>query len=188
MKYSNPDIDSSYRVNNLGETLYNYVLTHKPKIIIEFGTLNGYSAVAMAMALHELNQGGKVVCYDLWDKYPFKHSTITQTKTNIDRYDLSNYVELKDQDFNSWIIEDFDMIHIDISNDGEKIMNALHKLRLQLISGKHILIEGGSKERDMVHWMVEHKKTPISSIKPYIDYTVIDARFPSISVITNFKK
>lgn len=40
--YVQPDIKSSYEQNALGKTLYDLVLSHKPKKIIDFGTLGGY--------------------------------------------------------------------------------------------------------------------------------------------------
>ena len=76
--YTNPEIESSYRENNIGETLYNKVLELKPNKIVEFGCLYGYSTVAMALALKELGQG-KIYCYDLFEEYEYKHSTIQQT-------------------------------------------------------------------------------------------------------------
>ena len=55
MAYYNYQIPSSYYKNNIGKTLYNTVLTMNPQIIIEFGTLHGYSAIAMAQALRDVS-------------------------------------------------------------------------------------------------------------------------------------
>lgn len=181
MKYINPDIESSYKENDIGSTLYEYVLTHKPKIIIEFGTLYGYSAAAMAMALDELNNGGKIICYDLWEKYPYKHSVISQTKQNLEKYNLSKYVEFKELNFKDWIPENFDLLHLDISNDGTSILDLSIKCHNELKSGKHILFEGGSVERDNVEWMLKYNKQPINSVKPFVQYEVLSPKFPSIS-------
>ena len=94
MNYKNPNVESSYNENNIGQTLYDLVLELKPKKIIEFGTLNGYSAISMAMALHEIGEGGKIICYDLWDSYPYKHSTIEKTKSFINELSLLDFIEL----------------------------------------------------------------------------------------------
>ena len=91
MKYSNPKVPSSYRENNLGKTLYNYVLDHKPKLIIEFGSLHGYSAIAMGMALHELGEG-KLISYDLWDQYKWKHGNKTLAEEIIKGYKLDPFI------------------------------------------------------------------------------------------------
>lgn len=175
--YVNPEIESSYRENNIGETLYNKVLELKPNIIIEFGCLYGYSTVAMAMALKQLRQG-KIKCYDLWENYQYKHSTIQQTIKNIQKYNLEEYVEFHQMDYNEWLKnpEQFDLLHLDISNDGdiiEKTYSILH--------GNNILFEGGSEERDQVQWMVNYNKTPINSIKHKVPYVVINDKFPSLS-------
>jgi len=181
MEYVNPDIKSSYKKNNLGKVLYDYVLQNQPKTIIEFGTLYGYSAACMAMALDELKNGGKIICYDLWDKYPYKHSVIEKTKQNLEKYNVSQYVEFKELDFNEWIPDDFDLLHVDISNDGNIIVDLRTKCFNLLNQGKHILFEGGSIERDNVEWMIKYNKQSINSIKPLVNYTIIADKFPSIS-------
>jgi len=93
MKYTNPKIESSYRKNDLGKTLYDLVLKYKPKRIIEHGVLSGYSTVAMAMALDEIGEG-HIYAFDLFGNYEFKSSTIEETQKNIDRYGVSKYVSL----------------------------------------------------------------------------------------------
>jgi predicted O-methyltransferase YrrM len=185
MKYVNPNIESSYRENNLGKVLYDYVIATQPKLIIEFGTLYGYSAACMAMALDELNNGGKIICYDLWEKYPYKHSVIDKTKQNLEKYNVSNYVEFKELDFKDWIPQDFDLLHLDISNDANTIADLRTKCCTQLTQGKHILFEGGSIERDSVEWMRKYNKQPINSIRPFIQYEIIADKFPSISKLTH---
>jgi predicted O-methyltransferase YrrM len=181
MIYVNPNIESSYKENNLGKVLYDYVIATQPKLIIEFGTLYGYSATCMAMALDELNNGGKIICYDLWEKYPYKHSVIEKTKQNLEKYNVSQYVEFKELDFKEWIPENFDLLHVDISNDGNTLMELSIKCLNQLKQGKHILFEGGSVERDNVEWMKKYNKQSINSIKSFIQYEVISDNFPSIS-------
>ena len=181
MEYNNPNIESSYRENDLGKVLYDYILQTQPKIIIEFGTLYGYSAACMAMALDELNNGGKIICYDLWEKYPYKHSIIEKTKQNLEKYNVSQYVEFRELNFKEWIPEDFDLLHVDISNDGNTILELGVKCLSQIKQGKHVLFEGGSVERDNVEWMIKYNKQPINSIKSVINYTIVDEKFPSIS-------
>ena len=181
MEYTNPDIESSYKENNLGKVLYDYVLQLQPKIIIEFGTLNGYSATAMAMALDELDNGGKIICYDLWEKYPYKHSAMNATKHNLEKYNVAQYVEFKELNFSDWVPGEFDLLHVDISNDGNTITELAIKCLSQLKHGKHILFEGGSIERDNVEWMTKYNKQPINSIKSIAQYELISDKFPSIS-------
>jgi predicted O-methyltransferase YrrM len=183
MKYSNPEIESSYYPNNIGETLYKLVLEVQPKVIVEFGSLNGYSAVCMAMALHELGNGGKVQCYDLWTKYPYRNSSIENTKNNISKYGLLDYVEFYEEDFNTWNTQHFDLLHVDISNDGETLLNINKRFYNQLTKGKTIIFEGGSHERDNVKWMHEYGKVPMNSVKSVVNYEVLNENFPSVSLI-----
>ena len=177
--YINPEIESSYYKNNIGETLYNKVLELKPYKIIEFGCLYGYSTVSMAMALKELGRG-KIYCYDIWEEYKYKHSTFNQTHSNLLKYNVEEYVELIKKDYHEWVLnpEPFDLMHIDISNNGdiiEKLYNALPK-------GSTVMFEGGSEERDNVEWMRLYQFKPITSLKSYLPYQILNPKFPSLSI------
>jgi len=182
MIYNNPEIESSYRENNIGETLYNKVLELKPNKVIEFGCLYGYSTVAIGMALKQLGQG-QLICYDLWEDYKYKHSTINQTIQNVDKYEISQYVKFIKMDFNDWIInpEPFDLMHLDISNTGDIILNAYKSLP----EGSIVMFEGGSEERDNIEWMNKYNATPINSVKNITNYQILNNNFPSLSI---FKK
>ena len=177
MKYTNPPVPSSYRMNDLGETLYNIVLNLKPKRIVEFGTLHGYSAIAMGMALHELGEG-EVVTHDIFNAYAFKHGSKENIIEAIKDLGLEKFVRVEEGDFNGWDGKDFDLAHIDISNTGE----TLRKLK-QKVAGSDgvVLFEGGSKQRDQVQWMTKYNKQPMQSCG--IMYEVVDDRFPSLSIL-----
>ena len=84
--YVEPKIKSSYYVNNkgsklgepyfkpnIGKTIYDYVIETKPKVIVEFGVLFGFSTVCMSQALRDLNNGGKIYAFDLWEKSKYNH-------------------------------------------------------------------------------------------------------------------
>jgi predicted O-methyltransferase YrrM len=182
--YINPEIESSYQPNNLGESLYNTVLELQPNKIVEFGCLYGYSTVAMALALKELGRG-LLYCYDLWDEYPYKHSTLDITKENIKKYGVENYVVFGKKDYFQWLqnSEQFDLMHLDISNTGDVISKTYDALYPQLSSGSTILFEGGSVERDNIEWMKKYKATSMNSVKTKTNYEVINPKFPSISKI-----
>jgi predicted O-methyltransferase YrrM len=180
MKYIKIDIESSYQVNDLGKTLYDLVLRIKPKKIIEFGTLHGYSAVAMSMALDEL-QSGHLTSYDLWDKYPYKHGKMEEVLNQLKRYKVDKYVTLADADLKVWLDnpEPFDLMHVDVSNNGETIDLLYEKLKNNIKNDSLVIFEGGSKERDDVEWVKKYNKKPIA--KSFAPYEIIDDRFPSIS-------
>jgi len=186
MSYINPKIESSYYDNDLGKTIYEWVLEVKPKVVVEFGCLYGYSTVAIGMALKELGQG-KLKCYDLWENYQYKHSTIQQTIENVKLYGVEDYIEFIQMDYYDWLSnpEDFDLMHLDISNTGDTILQTYNALKNKIKNGSVILFEGGSEERDNVEWMVKYKATPINSVKSQTNYQVTNPSFPSISVIKN---
>ena len=51
--YKEPKVYSSYRKNNIGQTLYDIVIKLRPKNIIEIGTYTGYSALCLAEGVKE---------------------------------------------------------------------------------------------------------------------------------------
>ena len=178
MAYFNYNIPSSYQKNNIGKTLYNTVLTMNPSIIIEFGTLHGYSAVAMAQALRDLDSDAVIMCHDLWQKYPYKHTSMEKTQDTIDTLGLTKYIELVELDFYNWTPYPFDLMHFDISNHAGhlKYLNSLKEYHF--LNGT-ILFEGGSKERDKVEWMKDFQ--PINSSG--INFITINEDFPSLSLL-----
>ena len=186
MSYTNPKIESSYYKNNIGETIYETIIKKQPKKVIEFGCLYGYSTVAIAMALRKLG-GGKLKCYDLWENYKYKHSTIKKTIQNIQSYGLNDYVDFVEMDYFDWLAnpEDFDIMHLDISNTGDIILKTFHSLNEKIKNGSIVLFEGGSEERDNVEWMIKYDSIPINSVKKETNYKVINSNFPSLSIIQN---
>jgi predicted O-methyltransferase YrrM len=171
MKYENPDIESSLREHDLGRVLYDFVLREKPHTILEFGTLHGYSAICMAMALHRLGRG-KVISYDLYDKYPHKHGELAANKITAELYGLGEYVEFREGDLFSIPLGHYDMVFLDVSNDGDIIKKARERFT------KTLLFEGGTKERDGIEWMQKYGRTPIQGSIPY---KILSDKFPSIS-------
>ena len=178
------NIESSYRPNEIGRTLYELVLDVRPETIVEFGVLNGYSSICMAMALKELGRG-KVIAYDLWDDYEYNHGNQETVMENLEMYGVEEYVELRHGEFDGWLKNPipFDLIHIDISNDGNTILAAYEALKESIEAGSVMAFEGGTEERDGIEWMIRFGKVPICSVKDRVDYAVLDAAFPSLSVI-----
>lgn len=185
MHYTNPtEIKSSYSPNDIGRTFYDLVLKHKPKKIVEIGVLYGYSTVAMAMALDEIGEG-HIYAYDLFEEYQFKHSTMEETQSNIDRYGLSTFVTLSKKDFKEWLKEpeDFDLLHVDVSNHGDTIEALYAAVKDRIDKGAIVLFEGGaSGERNEIPWMVKYDFPKITDTD--VPYEVINEEFPSLSMIT----
>ena len=172
-------IYSSYVSNNIGETIYNTVINLKPMKIIDFGLLYGYSTICLAQAVRD-NGFGEIIGYDLFEDYQYKNSNKSIVEYNLQYYNLNSYVTLIKKDFYKWIDEgeDFDLIHLDISNNGE-IINKIHD---KFPNGK-IIFEGGTKERDGVEWMEKHFSSPITHTQQKIQYNILNDQFPGISGI-----
>lgn len=184
MSYKNPNVKSSYKENDLGRSLYDAVILHKPKKIIEFGSLEGYSAIAMAMALKDLGEG-RVYANDLWEMYPYTHSTKDVCLKNIKNHDVEDFIELGNTDFFKWLKNpgSFDMLHIDISNDASIMLQVREALHEKIQNGAVVIFEGGTIERDNVGWMLEYKKMPMHENIENIGYKILNSRFPSMSIM-----
>lgn len=178
-------IHSSYAINGLGRSLYNIVLKIQPLESVEFGSLHGYSAICIGLALKTLGRG-RLTCYDLWDKYEFKHGHIDDVKCLIKKYDLEDFIDLKFGNLlnDNWEKLDFDFCHIDISNDGDKILKISSLFSKKIKKGVPILFEGGTLERDQVDWMKKYNKVPITSLKTQISYEVLVNKFPGLSIFS----
>jgi len=180
------DVSSSYADNGIGKVLYEYVIDKKPNIVIELGTLHGYSAICIGLALRD-NGFGSLTCYDLWEDYEFTNTSMDNTKSVIDKFNLSDLVELKKQDAIEWCKnpEDFDLMHVDISNDGDKIEKIVELLTANINNGSHILFEGGTEERDKDSWIEKYGFKPITSVRDKIKYEIIVSEWPGLSLVTS---
>lgn len=174
--YKQPNVKSSYNKGyDLGKVIYDYTMKVKPAIVAEIGTYRGYSSICIAQALRDLGGERKLYCYDLWQKSPHAHCHVDEFKANIKLHGVEIFVSSSIKSFEQIIenLNGIDMLHIDISNDGD-IIKKVYDLRIC----DNILFEGGSKERDEISWMNGHR--PIIGS---CSYTILDNHFPSISVI-----
>lgn len=175
--YIEPRVKSSYREYKLGEILYAVVRDLKPKVIVEFGLLEGYSTIAMGRAL-KANGFGKIKAYDLFEKYPYKHAVKKKLMSTLGLYGVRDIVDVENKDFFDWIRrpEPCDLVHIDISNNGDIIRLACEELSCA------ILFEGGTEERDNIEWMKKYNKTPIFPMKDELGYDILSSHFPGLSM------
>lgn len=178
------EVDSSYRKNDLGITLRRIVRMYQPEKIVEFGVYHGYSTIHMAQGLQTYNHG-HIDAYDLWDLYKYNHTTMDIAQQNINAHGVSDLVTLRQANYYEWLENptEFDMLHIDISNNGDIIEQTLTKLAPQISEGSIIVFEGGTVERDNVEWMLEFNKRPINPLQKKFSFEIIDVRFPSISIM-----
>ncbi len=175
-------IQSSYSQNNFESVFKNICLNVKPISVLEIGILDGYSLNSF---VKHTSQETKIVAIDLFEEYEFKNSNYKLIKETFSKY---KNVEISYGNFYEYHkkCNIFDIIHIDISNDGDvyrfSIENYLPK------ANKLLILEGGSLERDNVDWMKRYKKPKINKFLNEIKYEyrfeVIDL-FPSLTIFYN---
>lgn len=177
------NLKSSYARNNLGLILTELVIEYKPRKIVEFGVLHAYSTIHMALGLQELGRGHIIAC-DLWHHYDYNHIMMDVAQSNIDTMKLADHITLWQGDYHTWLQNPckFDMLHVDISNDGAIIEKTLTTLAPHMENGSIVVFEGGSKERDKVEWMKSSGKRPINPLQEKFGFEILDERFPSISI------
>lgn len=158
--FVNPNVESSYMKMQAGRHLYEAILKTQAKKIIDFGVLNGYSTICMAQAAKKT--GGLVFAYDLFEDYEHNNSNKNILLENLKKYNVENLVKIKKVSFYEWIKnpEEFDVLHVDVSNTGETIELLWEKFKT--LKNSKVFFEGGSHERDNQDWMVKYKKLPFN--------------------------
>lgn len=155
----------------------------KPKLIVEFGLLNGDSLQTLA----ESNLKSKVYSYDIFDE--FKGNRANKTKI-IKKFKKFNNVKIQYGNYFNKNLNfkdnKIDLLHIDIANDADVyeffIQNYFRKLSKKGIA----ILEGGSKKRDKVGWMKKYKKKKINNYlnnlneRKYKFFTI--GELPSITI------
>jgi len=175
---------SSYSTNNFNNVLRSLIFTNKPSRIVEFGILNGYS-------LNELIKSSssdcKIDAYDLFDEF---NGNGADYEIILKKYKDSENVNIKKGDFYK-CVEDFkddsiDILHIDIANDGNVYKYTIENYFSKIKKGGFLILEGGSKERDNVEWMIKYNKLPINPVveelKLKYDVCLFEL-YPSMTVI-----
>lgn len=182
--FAPPPVASTHAENNLGEVLYQAVLKRLPHSVVEFGVLHGYSTLSIAQALRDAGRG-HLVSYDLWEDYPYNHGDQKEVQAQLRQLNLESYVSLRKRSFFDWIREpeDFDLMYLDISNDGRIVRTAVAGLATQIANGSVLIFEGGSEERDAVWWMKKFNREPMAPLRSMLGSKLLDSRFPSLSVV-----
>jgi predicted O-methyltransferase YrrM len=194
------NIRSSYAKNNFGGILRALILGHRPKNVVEFGVLDGYSTfhIAHALRFNDLCYFESTFkAYDIWDNYEYKHGKYEEVKKMINRQKLEKFVTLCYGNFyttwRDYNDESIDFLHVDISNDGGVLENCLYRWGPKISCGGVIAFEGGSVERDNVQWMRRYNKKPIHPVivdimtekeYPYKNWIAqIYSKFPSMTLL-----
>lgn len=174
---------SSYEKNNFSYQFKKIIKKVKPTFIIEFGIGNGYSLNSL---VKYSSNDCEVYAFDLFDDYQYNRP---DEKKIMEKFSDGRVLVAKG-DFYKMPddIEDnsVDIIHVDISNDGDVFQFAVENYISKLTDNGVLVLEGGSMERDKVEWMVKYNKRKIFpyllSIMDKFSVKIINC-FPSMTII-----
>jgi predicted O-methyltransferase YrrM len=162
---------------------------HKPKVIVEFGILEGFSLMNMVVAGNNLPKEPNITAYDIFEKFNGNHAK----PEIIEKFKNYQNVSIKEGDFFKIYKEipnnSIDIIHIDIENTGDVYKFAVENYLNKLTLGGFMILEGGSVERDSIDWMSKYEKSKIRDFLEHhhtynFEYITISI-FPSITIIKN---
>ena len=186
---------SSYAQNNFAEVFKAIVSAFQPKRCVEIGTLEGYSAIAIGQGLKEnfekSGSEGHLDAHDLFEEYKYRNASIATAQKNIDDAGVGRFVTLHQQHADTVAQEygdgSIDLLHIDISNDGNTIRWAMEAFDRKMVYGGIILFEGGTDERDQVEWMLKYTRAPIKKeleTNPIIAEKYVFATYTKFPAVT----
>ena len=178
-------MESSYKKNSFDKIFKSICSTYTPSSILEIGILDGYSLNSF---LKYSSSDTKIKAIDLFEEYEYKSATFSKINDQFLGY---KNLSIEYGDFYKYYLnkKKFDIIHIDISNDGEIYKFALENY--YPLTNKLLILEGGSRERDKVDWMVNYEKVKINSFLETInnkyDFETIE-KFPSVTIFYKTKR
>lgn len=122
--------------------LYDEVLKHKPKVCYELGSSWGFTTCAIAKALNDIGEGGKLYSFE------FDFNRVAECRYNLSQLNLGSVcsVETKDVFDESFLGFTCDFLYIDIHNNGDKVQSVIDKID----DVDLIYFEGGSSVRNRV--------------------------------------
>lgn len=172
---------SSYLKNNYGMIFDAISFIVDPKIIVEFGILDGYSLEKFAMNC----PNSSIFAYDLFEDFPFNHANLEKMQ---EKFSVYPNVKINKADFyvahELFDNDSIDLLHIDIANDGKTFEHAIEFWTPKV--KKIIILEGGSLERDNVYWMKQYQKPKIGPViekfkKSYKIHVIEE--YPSVTIL-----
>ena len=150
------ELESSYKNNLSYEQVFQSIISViNPDNIVEFGILNGFSLLSMVKIA---DISCKIQAYDIFEKFNGNYANKNKLEKTFKNY--SN-VSINYGDFYEiyqTLASNLDIIHIDIANDGHTYVFAIEHYLSLLKKGGVLLLEGGSHDRDNIHWMIKYNK------------------------------
>lgn len=178
---------SSYAENNFGSLFTSLATLTKARLIVELGVLDGYSLLSFARGIQD---GGKIIGIDLFEDYEFKHGMMDDVLDKTYNEYLQKKVELQRgnafERFRDFENESIDILHVDISNDGDVLSDIFELWTSKIKKDGLIIFEGGSEQRDEIEWMKKYNKIPVADFKKNLinrgfEFVTL-APFPSITI------
>jgi predicted O-methyltransferase YrrM len=177
-------MNSSYNNTLDYGDLIKYILFSKqPKKIVEFGILDGYSLKIFT----ENTTDCEIKAFDIFDEF---NGNSANKSIIIDKFKEYKNITIEYGNFynkiNDFNDNDLDIIHIDIANNGDVYKFAIDNYMSKIKKGGIMILEGGSKERDNIEWMIKYNKPKIKQYLKTIKYeTITIGKIPSITIIKN---
>jgi predicted O-methyltransferase YrrM len=184
---------SSYIDNNYKDIFNSLIKITQPDVCVELGVLDGFSTVAIGESLKTMGSG-HLFSYDLFEDYDYKSQNYTKVLKTINDEKLGEWITLRKKNvFDAtydFKLNTIGFLHVDISNDGQKISKIIEKWNDKIIDGGVLIFEGGSPLRDNIAWMRKYKKDEIYTeirknriLQENYTYTIIH-QYPSIVICT----
>ncbi len=179
------EIRSSYKESDYSKVFKSLTFSLQPKLIVEFGILDGYSLQAF---LDSRPDGCRVEAYDLFDEFPYNAADFEHIGQKFAKYD--DFRLEKGNFFGSEALygdNSIDILHVDIANNGDVYEYFFEKYLPKVAKTGICLLEGGSEERDLVDWMVKYEKPKITPVlqkyRNQYNILVLDD-FPSLTIVS----
>ena len=140
-------MNSSYKSKiDFGDIISTITFLRKPKKIVEFGILEGFSLMRFVEKFN-----GNHAVKDKLDNI-FNH----YTNVNIQEGDFY-------EGFKNYSDKSIDILHIDIANNGDIYQFVFDHYIQKIADNGIILMEGGSYKRDNIEWMIKYNKPKIKT-------------------------
>ena len=163
---------------DFGTLIEGITIARNPSHIVEIGILEGFS-----LDCFRRGSGSDTViqAYDIFEEFNGNHADKSRLQ---EKFSEHPNVSVEYGDFYKLHkgLKDVDIIHIDIANNGDVFEYAIQHYLPKLSENGVMILEGGSKERDHIEWMVKYNKPKIQPIIKKYGLKVLGV-MPSITLV-----
>ena len=170
---------SSYNNNvDFGTLIEGITTAVQPSSILEIGILEGFSLDRFRRAS---NKDTKIQAFDIFEDFNGNHADKESLQEQFSPYpnvsiEYGDFYKLHEG------VDNVDIIHIDIANNGDVFEYAMKHYLPKLSSKGVMILEGGSEERDNVEWMNKYSKPKIHPVVTKYGLKVLGV-MPSITIV-----